>query len=216
MITEKNEGFLARYGSQDTTEKIWKKYGSDVKTRNYMQEHNVSQNPFLTSSTADELAEIYVDNVKHPAVSKEFFDKTVNSGYGRQSILKSPNLTAEHIKTMEKKRPLTGSDLYQIARNPSIKSDVIEHVLFHGPKVGDVHVYHGITMDANDIGAFGKNKNLQPHHISKLIEIGKKKNESPSITFGNLARHPNLSKENEAELRNVNHAYINKLLDERK
>lgn len=209
MITDKNQHFLTKFGSPEVTKKIWNE--SDSFDKNSSGIDLLTNNPHTHSDVIDEIVNNHdMEYISHPNVSREVFDKHVkeNSGYGRQYILKSPNINADHLKTLEKKKPFGSSDIYALARNPHLKEDELD--IATNPK-------YKLSFDDFDHNNFAKNKNLQPRHISNLIKISKYASHtaSPSLMYDRLAEHPNLSKENAEELRAVNHPYINELLDKR-
>lgn len=222
MITDKNEEFLARYGSPETTKEIFEKHEPLAKlSKIHRYEEEFKLNPFTHTDVVDNIHQNYNEDEfrGHRNLSKELFDKSVeeSSGYRRTHILKSPNLTLDHVKKLQEKRQFTTPDYEDIGLNHHVKNDILDHVLkyenfFNKPT--DI-----LKMYGNTISNFSKNKNLNSNHISTLIKIGTKedaRHASPSITFKNIANHPNLSKENAEELRTkINHPYINELLDKR-
>lgn len=209
MITDKNQHFLAKFGSPEVTKKIWNE--SDSFDKNSSGIDLLTNNPHTHSDVIDEIVSDYDDShIGHPNVSKTVFERHVaeNSGHGRSYLMKSPNITKEHLLDMEKKKPFGRSDIYALARNPHLKEDELD--IATNPK-------YKLSFDDFDHNNFAKNKNLQPRHISNLIKISKYASHtaSPSLMYARLAEHPNLSKENAEELRAVNHPYINELLDKR-
>lgn len=221
MITDKNEDFLARFGSPETTKKIWEMGEPMAKlAKTHYHEENFKQNPFTHTDAIAHIATHYNEDefAGHPNLPREMYDKAVreSSGYRRDFLLKSPHLTLDHIKTMEKKKPFFGNEYAYLGRTQTTSDDILDH-LTQPEKLYDAS--HESKLESHDIFYFSKNKNLKPRHLSSLIDLGTSLNKnfnSSSITFQNIAKHPNLSKENAEELRTkVKHPYINELLDKR-
>ena len=159
MITDKNKSFLARFGSADTTKKIWDENNS-VSDGYYR--HSLYRTPFVHESIAD----IFTGKL-HPNISDEKMKREVDSatGYGRMEIFDHPKMNIDHIHQLDQKRQINQNEFNSLVSNKHLKEPELNFLLGQDVRMNKMDIYASARLALN--------KNLNNDHIKRLIVYSK-------------------------------------------